>query len=329
MPGRVTIKSIAQDLGLSHMTVSRALSGHSNVHAETRHAVLERATTLGYVKSAAASAMRGDATRIVGLLLPNLVNEFYAQFADTMARACEEQALHLVIHLTNDDEANERRAILRLREVQASAVVMVPTPVANADKPATIAGMRVVQLIRHRDLAPALLIDDAAAIAASVDHLVARGHRRIGFVGATLELSSGRERFTAFRDAVQRHGIALCDALTITAAPSFRMGHDSALALLDGESAMTALICGGFEISNGALDACLERGLRFPDDLAFVGYGDPAAYRWIAGGITTIRLPVVEMAIAAVRSLTSIPEQTSEVQTSQIFPATLVPRRST
>ena len=329
MPGRVTIKSIAQDLGLSHMTVSRALSGHSNVHAETRHAVLERATTLGYVKSAAASAMRGDATRIVGLLLPNLVNEFYAQFADTMAHACEEQALHLVIHLTNDDEANEHRAILRLREVQASAVVMVPTPVANADKPATIAGMRVVQLIRHRDLAPALLIDDAAAIAAAVDYLVARGHRRIGFIGATLELSSGRERFTAFRDALQRHGIALCDALTITAAPSFRMGHDSALALLDGESAMTALICGGFEISNGALDACLERGLRFPDDLAFVGYGDPAAYRWIAGGITTIRLPVVEMAIAAVRSLTNIAEQTSEAQTSQIFPATLVPRRST
>ncbi|URK85990.1 hypothetical protein LP421_00325 (plasmid) [Rhizobium sp. RCAM05350] len=107
--------------------------------------------------------MRGDATRIVGLLLPNLVNEFYAQFADTMARACEEQALHLVIHLTNDDEINERQAILRLREVQASAVVMVPTPVADSDEPATIEGMRVVQLIRRRDLAPALLIDDASS----------------------------------------------------------------------------------------------------------------------------------------------------------------------
>lgn len=329
MSERVTIKSIAQDLGLSHMTVSRALSGHSNVHAETRNAVIERARTLGYVKSAAASAMRGDATRIVGLLLPNLVNEFYAQFADTMARACEEQALHLVIHLTNDDEINERQAILRLREVQASAVVMVPAPVAGSDEPATIEGMRVVQLIRRRDLAPALLIDDASAIADAVDHLAGRGHRSIGFIGANLQLSSGRERFAAFRDSLQRHGIAMRGALTITAAPSFRMGHESLLALLDGNEAMTALVCGGFEISNGALDACLERGLRFPDDLAFVGYGDPAAYRWIAGGITTIRLPVVEMATGAVRRLTQTLEQTYEPQSPQMFSAALVTRRST
>jgi DNA-binding LacI/PurR family transcriptional regulator len=327
--GRVTIKSIAQDLGLSHMTVSRALSGHSNVHAETRHAVLERARTLGYVKSAAASALRGDATRIVGLLLPNLVNEFYAQFADTMARACEEQALHLVIHLTNDDELNERQAILRLREVQASAVVMVPTPVAGSDAPTTIESMRVVQLIRKRDFAPALLIDDAAAIADAVNHLVGRGHRSIGFIGANLQLSSGRERFFAFRDSLQRHGIAMLNSLTITASPSFRMGYESVSALLDGKETMTALVCGGFEISNGALDACLERDLRFPNDLAFVGYGDPAAYRWIAGGITTIRLPVAEMANGAVRSLTESLQQTREPQSPQMFSATLVTRRST
>lgn len=329
MSGRVTIKSIAVDLGLSHMTVSRALSGHSNVHPETRHAVQERARALGYVKSAAASAMRGDATRIVGLLLPNLLNEFYAQFADALARACVDQALHLVIHLTSDDANNERRAILRLREVQASAVVMVPTPVSGTDKPAPIEGMRVVQLIRRRDLAPALLIDDASAIAEAVDHLVARGHRSIGFIGANLQLSSGRERFFAFRDSLQRHGIAMRDALTITAAPSFHMGQDSVSALLDGKEEMTALVCGGFEISNGALDACLARGLRFPNDLAFVGYGDPASYRWIAGGITTIQLPVVEMAAGAGHKITENLLQTHNPRAPQMFSATFVTRRST
>ena len=73
---RVTIKSIAKDLGISHMTVSRALSNHPNVLQETRDAVQKRARELGYVKSAAAKAMRGDDTRIVGLLLPNILNDF-------------------------------------------------------------------------------------------------------------------------------------------------------------------------------------------------------------------------------------------------------------
>lgn len=329
MPERVTIKSIAQDLGLSHMTVSRALAGHANVNPETRKAVLDRASALGYVKSAAASAMRGDATRIVGLLLPNLVNEFYAQFADTMARACQSQALHLVIHLTNDDEANERQAIRRLREVQASAVVMVPTPSAGLTPPTSVEGMHVVQLIRHRDSAPALLIDDAPAIADAVDCLVDRGYRDIGFIGADLQLSSGRERLAAFRAALQRRGLRPRKALTITGGPSFQLGHDGARALLDGQAGMTALVCGGFEISNGALDACLERGLRFPDDLALVGYGDPSAYRWIAGGISTVRVPVAEMAIAAVRSLSEGQLPSKKPFPPLMFPATFVRRRST
>ena len=82
---RATLKSIARDLNVSHMTVSRALSGHPNVKAETRDLILARAHELGYVKSFAANAMRGDPTAIVGLLLPNIVNEFYARFANTLA----------------------------------------------------------------------------------------------------------------------------------------------------------------------------------------------------------------------------------------------------
>ena len=128
MSGRVTIKSIAEDLGISHMTVSRALSNHPNVLKETREAVLKRARELGYVKSAAARAMRGDETRIVGLLLPNIVNEFYARFANTMALACEAQSLQLIIHLTGDDPGAEEKALERLHEVQAQGVVMVPSP---------------------------------------------------------------------------------------------------------------------------------------------------------------------------------------------------------
>ncbi len=328
MSTRVTLKSIAEDLGLSHMTVSRALSGHGNVQSDTRRAVQERARTLGYVKSAAASAMRGRPTRIVGLLVPNLVNEFYALFADTMARACDAEALQLVIHVTNDDAAVEQQALQRLREVQAGAVVMVPAPQSDRPEPARPEDMRIVQLIRRRDQAAALLIDDAAAISAAVDHLVARGHRRIGFIGADQQLSSGRERLLAYHHALQRHQIAPDHTLTITAPPSFRMGHDGAATLLDGKVSVTALICGGFEISNGALEACLGRGTRLPNDLAFVGYGDPAAYQWIAGGITTIRLPVAEMARGAVRGLAQTLGPTSERQISDSYPAKLIIRRS-
>lgn len=330
MSDRVTIKSIAQDLGISHMTVSRALSGHPNVSAKIREAVLKRAEALGYVKSAAATAMRGDGTRIVGLLLPNLVNEFYARFADTLAGACEEKALHLIIHLTNDDPLKEQRALLRLREVQAGAVIMVPAPHAADTMEGNVGDFQVVQLIRERPLAnaaSALLVGDGPAISDAVDHLVSMGHARIAYIGADPVLSSGRNRLAAFSDAMARNARPVIPELMRMAAPSFEMGYQNLQSLLMDRRA-TAIACGGFEISNGALEACLQEGLAMPRDIAFVGYGDPAHYAWINGGISTIALPVDQLARQAAdvldRSMAAGGAPTSIVS----FPAAFVKRHS-
>ncbi len=275
------------------MTVSRALSGHPNVKPSTREKVLGRAHELGYVRNSAATAMRGEATEIVGLLLPNLVNEFYSQVANTLALLCADRNHDLVIHLTNDEPARERQSLLRLRALQASTVFMVPTPEAPPDAPPFPEDFRIIELIRTRaedDRAGQLLIDDGPSIAAAAAHLIAQGHRRIGFIGASASMSSGRARLAAFRKATGALDRPEDPALVRTGAPGFAMGQEKMAGLLDLPAPPSAVICGGFEISNGALDLCLRRGVRFPGDLAFVGYGDPSFYRWICGGITTIGL---------------------------------------
>lgn len=306
MAKRITIKSIAQDLGISHMTVSRALSNNPNVSKATRDAILARANELGYVKSAAASAMRGDATRIVGLLLPNIVNEFYARFANTLATACGQNGLHLIIHLTNDDPQAEDRAIARLREVQAMAVVMVPSPGGGDLGAAHLRAMKVVQLIRQRPSirqAAAVLVNDRDAIAQAVVRLAQLGHRSIGYIGADAGLSSGRNRLAAFQQGLATAGIPVTSEHMHTGAPSFAMGRDHARQLFASEGA-TAILCGGFEISNGALNAFMELPEAQRSQTAFVGYGDPSFYTWINGGLSTIRVPVDRLAHQTLAVLT-------------------------
>lgn len=330
MSNRITIKSIAQDLGISHMTVSRALSRHPNVSAETREAILKRADELGYVKSAAAKAMRGDGTRIAGLLLPNLVNEFYARFADTLASACEDKALHLIIHLTNDEVSKERQALLRLREVQAGAVIMVPTPEFPDNVDRNFGNLQVVQLIRERPLdraVSALLVGDGPAIDDAVNHLVAAGHSDIAYIGADPVLSSGRNRLSAFTGAMEANGRPVEQDLMRMAPPSFDMGYQSLRSLLQRGRA-SAVVCGGFEISNGALEACLEKGLKMPRDIAFVGYGDPAHYAWINEGISTIALPVDQLARQAAKLLDRCMVPDGDVAESVTYPAAFVARHT-
>ncbi|MDB6176359.1 LacI family DNA-binding transcriptional regulator [Paracoccus sp. Z330] len=298
MSKRVTIKSIAKDLGISHMTVSRALSDHPNVHAETREAIQTRARELGYVKSAAARAMRGEETQIVGLLLPNIVNEFYARFANTLAKACGENGLHLIIHLTDDDPQAEASAIARLHEVQAMAAVMVPAPSPKAPPARPSIAMRQVQLIRQREdgePAPAILVDDQAAIVQAVQHLARKGHERIGYIGAHDHLSSGRNRLAAFRQGICTADLDEYPDLICTGAPNFTTGREQGRRILRPSGA-TAVICGGFEISNGALNAFMDLAPAARSETAFVGYGDPSFYTWLNGGLSTIAVPVDRLA---------------------------------
>ena len=300
--GRVTIKSIAQDLGISHMTVSRALSGHRNVQKETREAVQRRARELGYVKSAAATTMRGNATKIIGLLLPNITNEFYARFANIMAHACEAHSYHLIIHLTSDDPDIERQSLARLREVQARAVVMVPAPGQDDAPNPHLEALQVIQLIRRRQIPSAdgaILVDDHAAIRDAVVHLAGEGHCAIAYIGADVALSSGRERLAAFRAGLKAAGLSEDVDLIHTDAPSFEMGCNAAASILDSANA-TGLVCGGFEISNGALSTLMGRGVSPSGPFAFVGYGDPSFYTWIDRGVSTIRVPVDSLACRAI-----------------------------
>jgi len=326
---RVTIKSIAQDLGVSHMTVSRALSGHPNVRADLRRSIRDRAAALGYVRSAAASVMRGDGARVVGLLLPGLVNEFYARFADAFGRCCEDLELHLTIHLTNDDAERERLSIRRLRELEGAVVVMVPTPGVDGSLDLIPANMRVIHLIRQRSRprrASSLLVDDGVSISEAVSHLVRTGHERIAYIGAGRTLSSGRERLRSYTKAMRAHGLDPDPALVRTGSPSFEMGRTNALSVVRGTKPASALVCGGFEISNGALDACLCAGLSLPEDLAFIGYGDPSFYRWIQGGISTVALPVDELARVAASMLS--PGNAASAPRSNSLPTSLVLRGS-
>lgn len=331
MAPRVTIKTIAHDLGISHMTVSRALSDNPNVNAKTRREVLKRAAELGYVKSAVATAMRGDATRIVGLLLPNIVNEFYARFANALAVACDNQALSLIIHLTDDDATRERQSINRLREVQADAVIMVPAPKSTDDEDLRLDSFTVVQFIRRRkEASPAsgLVIEDATAIGAAVDHLAKCGHRRIAYIGASKNLSSGNARLTAFEQALVRNDLPAESEFICTGAPSFELGRQSAVTILESSSPASAMVCGGFEISSGALDTCLRQGLGMPDDIAFVGYGDPSAYRWINGGISTVSLPVDVLAEHALELVSAGQRPDHDGAETRKIAAKLVLRRS-
>ena len=322
-----SIKTIAEALGISHMTVSRALRDQKGVNVETRKAVLECAAALGYVENTAARVLRGGRTPVVGLILPNLENEFYAKFATSFSETCAENGLNTIIHLTRDDPDREQQAFKQLQELQVFGTVLVPVPSASRPDPAP--NTRIVNLIRERaqpETVPHVLFNERLAFRQATRHLLDQGFRRLAFIGPEPVFSSGTERYQGFLETIQSKPAATDKSLHVFGPPNFHHGASAAETLIECADPPDAILCAGFEITRGALDACLNKGLAFPTDIGFLGYGDPTYFQFVAGGISAFALPIEDLAAHAVTELLQAPPGGS---VKALLDIRLVPRRST
>lgn len=331
----VTIRDIAEDLQLSHSTVSRALADHPNVRTQTKVRVQARARELGYVPNGLAQSMRGTHGPVLGLVIPDIRNEFYASMAQIVADAAAARGFHLALSITEDDPDREMGDVRALLVARSAGIIITPTSHARPETLDMLRGANAAQLVRqHTAIAQeAVLIDDVAGISAATRHLANYGHRRIAYVGTHPEISCGRDRHEGFRTAMAEHGLDPGNAALGPPRPEF--AHHAVTSLFAGGRKPTGLVVGSSSLTIGALEALRSMHLDWPADVSVVGYGDPVWFRLIGGGLTTVQLPVREMGRYATSLLMlrfeghSMAEDHAEGRQASRFAPSLVVRGST
>ena len=296
--GQITIKDIARKLGMSHTTVSRALNDHTHTSASTKALVRRAASELGYIPHSAARAMRRGHGRLVGLVVPVVTTEFYQTITKVLAERAKNAGYQLVLALTEDDPASEQAQVQTLLEARAAGIIIAPTAAPSARTLEMLRATTCLQLNRFlpRLGCDALGFDDAGGMRSATEHLIALGHRRIGFIGATTEMSTGSGRLDGYHDALRRSGISSSKELLRLGRPRISFGFESAIELISEAMPPTALIFSSSEITTGGLEAIRNLDLAVPGDLSIVGYTDPPWYRLIQPALTTVRLPVAALA---------------------------------
>jgi LacI family transcriptional regulator, repressor for deo operon, udp, cdd, tsx, nupC, and nupG len=333
--GSVTIKQLAEMLGMAHSTVSRALNDNPAISDETKKRIRDKAREVGYVPNSAARILRTARSGIIGLVIPDIKNEFFSTVARTIAAAASEHAWQMVLATTDDRPERERDAVRSLLKAQAEGVIIASTAEPQAETVDMIGRLRAVQLLRShaRIDAPAIKVADRAGIAAATAHLQELGHVDIGYIGPPAELSTGKERLQGFlqrfpdrAETMQR--VQLC-------LPRSRPGADAFVHLLSLPAPPTAVVLGSPEFALGVTLAAQERGIRIPDDISLVGFGDSDLNRVLCGGLTAMFLPEQEIADACVELMRSELEKRSSPRGARggndtwLFHPTLVQRNST
>lgn len=303
----VTILDIAKYLDISHTTVSRAIAGHEHISEETKKRVKQAAKRMGYVPNASARTMRGQRSSIVGLIIPDVQNDFYATVAKNVADNLAAHAMQLMLSVTEDDPDRELRELRALTEARPSGVIIVPTVAPHPQTIAMLRDLKSVVLVRtHPKIATtAVIIDDRAGTYAASRHLVALGHRRIAYIGGATELSTGRDRLAGFQAALSEARLSSSNIALGPPRPDFARTSISVTMANPAASRPTALVLGSAELTLGALQGLRSANIEWPRDISVVGYHDPAWFELVGAGITTVRLPVQDVAQTASRVLLS------------------------
>lgn len=298
-----TLKDIAAELNLSHPTVSRALAGDQRISDETKARILEVAQRLGYVANSGARMLKRGHSNVVGLLLPDITNDFYAAIAQKLAVECAVHGSQLVLSISGEDPDREHGLARTLLEARPSSLIVSLT---GAPRPETVDLLRDTQCIQfmyvHPEIkGPVVTVENSGGARLAMEHLLELGHRRIAFIGPSLGSAIGEARLRGVNQALQARRIKLGDGLARLGPSTPEFGFEAVESLLRMQKPPTAIYFSTAALSFGGMKALSSRQVRIPADMSVVVAGNSPWYEIWPGGLTSITLPMIELADATSR----------------------------
>jgi LacI family transcriptional regulator len=301
---RPTIGDVARAAGVSPSTASRALTGQGYAAASAKEKVLAAADQLGYVPDEFARSLKRRTNRLVGVVISDLRNQFYADLAAGIEQVLGAAGYQMV--LVNDDGEVDRElaGVRTLQSMRVPGAILTPLS-ATAAELLTTQGVHVVEVDRQMagGRCDAVLVDSEHGARMATSHLLELGHRRIAFLIDELEWTTGVGRLAGYRRALRDHKVRYDSKLVVRV--GFREGSAAAAiaSLLSRRPDVTAVFAANNLMAESVWQESQRRGLHVPTDLSLVAFDDLPWMSMVQPAVSAVAQPVVTMGAQAAELL--------------------------
>ncbi|HZK11484.1 MAG TPA: LacI family DNA-binding transcriptional regulator [Atribacterota bacterium] len=304
----ITLKMVAEKAEVSVNTASRAINNRPDINLETKKRVLQIAKELGYIRNAAAVALRTKKTGTIGVVIADNRNPFYAEVLNGMEEAAREKNYHIILANTQRDYKKEEEAISLLLAKRVDGLLI--TPVQDRDDDIkNLIDANIPFVVVGRDFenieVDAIYNDEVKGGFLATEYLIKKGHKRIALIDGFLYKSPAKERLEGYKKALNKYRIPLDDSLISVGDINIEDGHERTKQMLEKNLGFTAIFAYNDMMAFGSMQAIKEKGLRIPEDIGLVGYDDIPFSSLISPALTTIRLKKQELGIESVKLLLS------------------------
>jgi LacI family transcriptional regulator len=332
-PPKGSLAEVSRRAGVSIATASRVLNQSDHPVAQTtRDKVLAAAEELGYSPSALARALVTQRSRIIGVIVGDIVDPYFAE----ITRGIEDvgaKAGYLTIVCNADRRTELEQEQMRLLiDYHAEGVIFAGSGYAGDERGRDLAalvdrardrGMSVLSLATRDFAGPRVLVDNRAAAYDLADYLISLGHRRIAFIGGPEGLHTSHQRLAGFSAAMEEAGLER--DLIYEGNFSYDLGHAAAVRMLAGPQLPDAVIGANDETAIGTMTALRQAGVEIPEDISVAGMTDTRLARF--SDLTTVNIPLYQFGAVAARRIIAGKLDADSDET--VLPHRLVPRSTT
>lgn len=297
----VTMDDVASRAGVSTSTVSHVLNGTRKVSPATVQAVQRAIQELGYIPNTLARSLARSSTSTIGVAISALSNHYFSETVHAIETECAKHGYMMLFVDTHDDPEQELRVVTALHHRRVDGIVLAPSN-----------GSLALEYLKANEI-PAVLVDrmmsehfdqvgveNTQPTQALIEHLIAHGHRRIGFIAGRTGFSTTDERVAGYRAALHAAGLAFDPQLLVNGGSNSEPARQATVQLLGLAAPPTAIMAGNNLMTLGAMHALRDAQLEVPRQMALVGFDDFDWADFFVPRLSLIAQPVKALGARAV-----------------------------
>ena len=317
----ITIKDVAKIAGVSHSTVSRALSGHTSISEETTDRIKKIASDLGYVPSAVARGLKTKRSQALGVIVNRIDDPFFSEILQGIEDVLQEAGYSLFVAASNRDPNREKSIVQSMRERQVDGVIVCTTQFGDEHRSQLERfGFPIVAIgnLEGADYKWLVYHDDFYGTVQITKYLIELGHRKIAYLGNSRAERTTQGRLNSYMQEMKAANLTIPDDY-IYHCPNGRPegGEIGAKHCVDLVDPPTAIICFNDMMAIGVLKALRETGMHVPRDCSVVGFDDIPIAAYTYPSLTTLEQPKYQLGYEAAKMMYKVLHAQSEISSAQ------------
>lgn len=284
----VSIKDVAKYCGVSAMTVSRAINNSNEISDETKDKILKACKELGYKPNSAAKSLITKKTKMIGLIIPDIANQYYANISKGVSSYIEEYGYGLILCNSDRKKTNEKGYLNFLSEGRVDGIIILPVSPKKEDYEEVAKQIPMVMADNYAEgLAVSFVGNDNYYGGTEIfQHLIKQGYKRIGAILGGNNSTASNERFRAFKDVLEKNGLNFHKEVVFNSSATFEEGFSLAETLI--KKGVDCIWTVNDTVAMGVIKYCYLNGINLPDDMGIAGYDNIEQASMLPIPLTTV-----------------------------------------